>query len=150
MAILKKINGGYYNNHVICPQFWYDLLYSWPSIHKFSWKYSHVYQSYSNFEFSAVAILKIQNGGRYSSQITCLHFLYDFNNKKLLIHKISCFYDNLNTLATNRSTMKGFLPADVYGCWCIFFRMDEIPPTTCTIYQLSCIYIYQSKQGKCT
>ena len=103
-AILKKINGGYYNNHVICPQIWYDLLYNWPSIHKFSCKYSHVYQSYSNFEFSVAAILKIQNGGRYSSQITCLHFLYDSNNTKLLIHKISCFYDNLNNLATNRST----------------------------------------------
>ena len=50
------------------------------------------------------AILKIQNGGRYSSQITCLHFLYDSNNKKLSIHKISCFYDNLNNIATNRST----------------------------------------------
>ena len=54
--------------------------------------------------FSVAAILKIQNGGRYSSQITCLHFLYDSNNKKLSIHKISCFYDNLNNLATNRST----------------------------------------------
>ena len=42
------------------------------------------------------AILKIQNGGHYSSQITCLHFLSDSNNKKLSIHKISCFYDNLN------------------------------------------------------
>ena len=51
------------------------------------------------------AILKIQNGGRYSSQITCLHFLYDSNNKKLSVHKISCFYDNLNNLATNRSTI---------------------------------------------
>ena len=50
------------------------------------------------------AILKLQNGGRYSSQITCLHFLYDSNNKKLSIHKISCFYDNLNNIATNRST----------------------------------------------
>ena len=50
------------------------------------------------------AILKIQNGGRYSSQIMCLHFLYDSNNKKLSIHKMSCFYDNLNNLATNRST----------------------------------------------
>ena len=50
------------------------------------------------------AILKIQNGGRYSSQITCLHFLYDSNNTKLSIHKISCFYDNLNNIATNRST----------------------------------------------
>ena len=49
--------------------------------------------------------MKIQNGGRYSSQITCLHFLYDSNNKKLSIHKISCFYDNLNNLATNRSTI---------------------------------------------
>ena len=51
------------------------------------------------------AILKIQNGGRYSSQITCLHFLYDSNNKKLSIHKISCFYDNLNNIATNRSLL---------------------------------------------
>ena len=50
------------------------------------------------------AILKIQNGGRYNSQITCLHFLYDSNNKKLSIHQISCFYDNLNNIATNRST----------------------------------------------
>ena len=53
-------------------------------------------KSYRNFEFSVAAILKIQNCGHYSSQITCLHFLYDFNNKKLSIHKISCFYDNLN------------------------------------------------------
>ena len=81
------------------------MLYSWPSIHKIPCKYSHVDQSYSNFEFSVAAILKIQNGGRYSSQITCLHFLYDSNNKKLSIHKISCFYDNLNNIATNRSTM---------------------------------------------
>ena len=65
----------------------------------------HVYQSYGNFEFSVAAILKIQNGGRYSSQITCLHFLYDSNNKKLSIHKISCFYDNLNNIATNRYTI---------------------------------------------
>ena len=42
------------------------------------------------------AILKIHNGGHYSSQITCLHFLYDSNNKKLSMHKSSCFYDNLN------------------------------------------------------
>ena len=80
------------------------MLYSWPSIHKIPCKYSHVDQSYSNFEFSVAAILKIQNGGRYSSQITCLHFLYDSNNKKLSIHQISCFYDNLNNIATNRST----------------------------------------------
>ena len=109
---MKKINGGYYNNHVICPQIWYDLLYSWPSIHKFSLKYSHVYQSYSNFEFS-----KIQNGGRYSSQLTCLNFLYDSNNKKLLIHKMSCFYDNLNNLATNRSTNMGRSGSPGVACW---------------------------------
>ena len=54
------------------------------------------------------AIFKIQNGGRHSSQITCLHFLYDSNNKKLSIHKSSCFYDNLNNLATNRSTIIGY------------------------------------------
>ena len=59
------------------------------------------------------AILKIQNGGRYSSQITCLHFLYDSNNKKLSIHKISCFYDNLNNLATNRSTIANDTPHDL-------------------------------------
>ena len=74
-------------------------------MHKIPCKYSHVDQSYSNFEFSVAAILKIQNGGRYCSQITCLHFLYDSNNKKLSIHKISCFYDNLNNIATNRSTI---------------------------------------------
>ena len=105
VTILKKINGAYYKNQVICPYIWYDLLYSWPSIHKIPCKYSHVDQSYSNFEFSVAAILKIQNGGRYGSQITCLHFLYDSNNKKLSIHKISCFYDNLNNIATNRSTI---------------------------------------------
>ena len=101
---MKILNGGYHKNQVICFDIWYDLLCSWPSIHKIPCKYSHVDQSYSNFEFSVAAILKIQNGGRYSSQITCLHFLYDSNNKKLSIHKISCFYDNLNNIATNRST----------------------------------------------
>ena len=105
VAILSKINGAYYKNRVICPQIWYDLLYSWPSIHKFPCTYSNVYQSYRNFEFSVAAILKIQNGGRYSSQITCIHFLNDSNNKKLSIHTISCFYDNLKNVATNRSTM---------------------------------------------
>ena len=103
-AILKILNGGYHKNQVICPDILYDLLHSWPSIHQISCKYSHVDQSYSNFEFSVAAILKIQNGGRYSSQITCLHFLYDSNNKKLSIYKMSCFYDNLNNIATNRST----------------------------------------------
>ena len=91
---------------------------SWPYIHKVSCKYSHVYQSYSNFEFSVAAILKIQNGGRYSSQITCLHFLYD---KKLSIHKISCFYDNLNNLATNRSTIREELPTPLQS----IFRFDR-------------------------
>ena len=108
-AILNKFNGAYYKNQVICPYIWYDLLYSWPSIHKIPCKYSHVDQNYSNFEFSVAAILKIQNGGRYSSQITCLHFLYDSNNKKLSIHKISCFYDNLNNIATNRSTISYYM-----------------------------------------
>ena len=50
-AILKIINGGYHKNQVICPHILYDLLHSWPSIHKSSCKYSHVDQSYSNFEF---------------------------------------------------------------------------------------------------
>ena len=107
-AILKSLNGGYHKNQVICPDILYDLLHSWPSIHKIPCKYSHVDQSYSNFEFSVAAMLKIQNGGRYSSQITCLHFLYDSNNKKLSIQKISCFYDNLNNIATNRSTILEF------------------------------------------
>ena len=67
------------------------------------------------------AILKIQNGGRYSSQITCLHFLYDSNNKKLSIHKISCFYDNLNNIATNRSTIIDiWSPVAVY-LWLLIF-----------------------------
>ena len=84
VAILNFCNGDYYKKQVICPQIWYDLLYSWQSIHIFSCKYLHVYQSYSNFEFSVAAILKIQNGGRHSSQITCLYFLYDSNNKKTI------------------------------------------------------------------
>ena len=46
---------GYHKNHVICPHILYDLLHSWPSIHKISFKYSNVDQSYSNFEFSVVA-----------------------------------------------------------------------------------------------
>ena len=104
-AILNIFNGSYYKNQVICPQIWYDLLYSWQSMHTFSCKYSHLYQSYSNFEFSVAAILKIQDGGRHSSQITCLYFLYDSNNKILSKHQISCFYDHLNNLATNRSTI---------------------------------------------
>ena len=35
-------------------------------------------------------------GCHYSSQITCLHFLYDYNIKKLSIHKISCKYSHDN------------------------------------------------------
>ena len=50
-AILKMLNGGYHKNQVICPHILYDLLHSWSSIHKMSCKYSHVDQSYSNFEF---------------------------------------------------------------------------------------------------
>ena len=107
------INRAYYKNQVICPSIWYDLLYSWPSIHKIPCKYSHVDQSYSKFEFLVAAILKIQNGGRYSSQITCLHYLYDSNKKKLSIHNISCFYDNLNNIATNRSSITYYLMANV-------------------------------------
>ena len=42
VASLNLFNGGYYKNQVICPQIWYDFLYSWPSIHKFSCKY-HMY-----------------------------------------------------------------------------------------------------------
>ena len=103
---------------MICPQIWYDLLYSWQSIHQFSYKYSHLHQSYSNFEFSEAAILKIQNGGRHRSQITCLYFVYDSNNKKLSIHQISCFYDYLNNLATNRSTIYTMEGAPPYaGLW---------------------------------
>ena len=125
----RRSNGGYHKNQVICPRILYDFLHSWPSIHKIVCKYSHVDQSYSNFEFSVVAILiflmeaitrigwyvlnfefsvaailQIQNGGRHSSQITCLYFLCDYNYKKLSMHQISCFYDHLNNLATNRST----------------------------------------------
>ena len=39
------------------------------------------------------------------SKLKCSHFLYDFHHNKLTIHQISCFYDNLNNLATNRSTI---------------------------------------------
>ena len=56
-AILKILNGGYHKNQVICPDIMYDLLHSWPSIHKIVCKYSYVGQSYSNFEFSVTAIL---------------------------------------------------------------------------------------------
>ena len=50
------LNGGYQKNHVIGPDILYDLLHSWPSIHKMSSKYSHADQSYSNFEFLVAAI----------------------------------------------------------------------------------------------
>ena len=77
------------------------------------------------------AILKIQNGGRYSSQITCLHFLYDSNNKKLSIHKISCFYDNLNNIATNRSTI----------CRII---LDQDPPRILSATGINCGFKYMT------
>ena len=64
-AILKILNGGYHKNQVICFGILYDLLHSWPSIHQISCKYSHVDQSYSNFEFSVAAILKKINGAYY-------------------------------------------------------------------------------------
>ena len=57
-AILKKINGDYHKNQVICPHILYDVLHSCPSIHKISCKYSYVDQSYNNFEFPVAAILK--------------------------------------------------------------------------------------------
>ena len=140
-AILNKFNGAYYKNQVICPYIWYDLLYSWPSIHKIPCKYSHVDQSYSNFEFSVAAILKIQNGGRYSSQITCLHFLYDFNNKKLSIHKISCFYDNLNNQATNRSTItrgvNGFIVYSILET--LYGVLAVLRPVSYTITVICCL-----------
>ena len=145
VAILNKFNGAYYKNQVICPYIWYDLLYSWPSIHKIPCKYSHVDQSYSNFEFSVAAILKIQNGGRYSSQITCLHFLYNFNNKKLSIHKISCFYDNLNNQATNRSTTV-LEPSDVHRMKRqVFSNVVSTPArNTCPLYLVADYRFFQS------
>ena len=57
-AILKIFNAGYHKNQVICSHILYDVLHSWPSIHKISCKYSHVDQSYNNLEFLVVAILK--------------------------------------------------------------------------------------------
>ena len=95
MAILKIQNGGHYSSQITCLHFLCDSKNKKISIHKMSCKYSHVLQSYINFEFSVAVILNIQNGGHYSSEITCLHFLYDSNNKKS-IHKMSCFDDNLN------------------------------------------------------
>ena len=55
----------------------------------------HMYYKVIHFlSFSVAAILKIQNGGHCTSQITCLHFLYDSSNNKLSIHKISCKYSH--------------------------------------------------------
>ena len=137
MAILKILNGGYHKNQVICHHILCDLLHSWPSIHQFSCKYSNVCQSYSNFEFSITTSLKIQNGGRYSSQITCLHLLYDSNNKKLSIQKMSCFYDNLNNLATNRSTTESPWK---HHCMCInhkntFYECNQASYEIMTLYK---------------
>ena len=93
--------------------------------HKMSCKYSHVEQSYSNFEFSVAAIFKIQNGGRYSSQIFISYMILTI--KKLSIHKMSCFYDNLNNLATNRSTMY-IVGAIVYHQIHITNTLDQLSP----------------------
>ena len=49
VAILNILTGGYHKNQVICPHILYDLLHSWPSIHRMSCKHSHADQSYSNF-----------------------------------------------------------------------------------------------------
>ena len=71
VAILKFINGGYYKNQVICPHILYDVLHSCPSIHEMYCKYSHVDQSYNNFEFLVAAILKKNNGGHYMNHVIC-------------------------------------------------------------------------------
>ena len=71
VAILKIDNGSYHKKQLKCAHIFDDLIYSWPSIHKLSYKYSHVDQSYSNFEFSVVAILifkekfRVFSGGHY-------------------------------------------------------------------------------------
>ena len=77
VAILKKINGGYHKNQVICPHILYDVLHSCPSIHNISCKYSHTDQSYNNSEFSVAAILNKNNGGYYRNHVICPQIWYD-------------------------------------------------------------------------
>ena len=69
VAILKIINVSYHKYQLKCAHILYDCVYSWPSIQKMSCKCSHVDQSYNNFEFSVVAILKILNGGYHKNQV---------------------------------------------------------------------------------
>ena len=89
-VILKILNGGYHKNQVICPHILYDLLHSWPTIHKISCKYSHVDQSYCYLEFSVAAILKNVNGGYYKNQVICPQILYDLLYSWISLHKFSC------------------------------------------------------------
>ena len=51
-------------------------------------KCSHVDQSYSNFEFSVVAILKILNGGYHKNQVICPDIVCDVLHSWPSIHNI--------------------------------------------------------------
>ena len=100
-AILKILNGGYHKNQVMWPHILYDLIHSWSPIHKISCKYSHVDQSYNNFEFSMAAILKILNGGYHKNQVICPHILYDLLHSWPSIHKMLCKYSHVSQSYSN-------------------------------------------------
>ena len=56
--------------------------------------YQYITSININVTCKCTFILKIQNGGHCTSQITCLHFLCDSNNNKLSMHTISCKYSH--------------------------------------------------------
>ena len=94
VAIFIFFNGGHYKIR------WYvhtlDMI-RYTVDHQYTHFYAniHMYNKViQKIEFSVAAILKIQNGVHCTSQIMCLHFLYDSNNNKLSIYKISCKYSH--------------------------------------------------------
>ena len=119
-ASLKILNGGYHKNQVICPHILYDLLHSWSPIHKMSCKYSHVDQSYNNFEVSMAAILKILNGGYHKNQVICPHILYDLLHSWPSKHKMSCKYSHVDQSYSNLefsvAALLNFFNGGYYKC----------------------------------
>ena len=68
---------------------------------KMSYKYSHVDQSYNNFEFSMAAILKLLNGGYHKNQVICPYILFDLLHSWPSIHNIVCKYSHVDQRYSN-------------------------------------------------
>ena len=70
---MKIRNGGHYSSQITCLHSYMILTiknYQYTKFHATIHMHNKVIESLS---FSVAAILKIQNGGHYCSQITCLH-----------------------------------------------------------------------------